>query len=412
MKFQLPTFAKTRSFSSGEASDASDKGYFSKRGQDEPDEANKGGFVYFEKTSGPKIMAHNRHRDALAQAAADDDIITLVQLLQAGRKPTGSDDEDNTALHHAANNGNLEAAQELLKAGADINAANVDGDTPLHKAACWDYSDVVDLLVQAGADPNAQNANGWSPLHEAACNGKLETVQRLLHLGAEVNAVTKDGDTPLHKAARWSRREVVQVLLLVGADVEAKDATGRRPIDRTNDEMVMQYLLEQHAQNGTAPHGGWQQGQQHSQPQANGGGGEQRQNSAPSAGSGEFKWWQKEPESPAHKAEWDTADERETYEVAWAICSTSKDSEAPPMSYAEVPWPTTSSDMDFVKGVFLYGCQGPEDTKKRVRLELLRWHPDKFMARFGKRLLAAERDRILARVQAISQVLNVIGESI
>ena len=36
----------------------------------------------------------------------------------------------------------------------------------------------------------------------------------------------------------------------------------------------------------------------------------------------------------------------------------------------------------------------------------LRWHPDKFVQRFGEALAAVDRDRTLARVQAIAQELN------
>jgi len=36
----------------------------------------------------------------------------------------------------------------------------------------------------------------------------------------------------------------------------------------------------------------------------------------------------------------------------------------------------------------------------------LRWHPDKFLRRFGEALAPADRERTLARVQAIAQELN------
>ncbi len=39
----------------------------------------------------------------------------------------------------------------------------------------------------------------------------------------------------------------------------------------------------------------------------------------------------------------------------------------------------------------------------------MRWHPDKFDARFGRRLAAADRQQILDRVKGISQALNALG---
>ena len=46
--------------------------------------------------------------------------------------------------------------------------------------------------------------------------------------------------------------------------------------------------------------------------------------------------------------------------------------------------------------------------RRRVRLELLRWHEDKF-ARFRDRLATSDADRILERAKAVTQMLNGIG---
>lgn len=52
---------------------------------------------------------------------------------------------------------------------------------------------------------------------------------------------------------------------------------------------------------------------------------------------------------------------------------------------------------------------GPAEERKRLRLELLRWHPDKFTGAFGSRLAADDKTRILQRVTEISQFLNSLG---
>lgn len=57
-----------------------------------------------------------------------------------------------------------------------------------------------------------------------------------------------------------------------------------------------------------------------------------------------------------------------------------------------------------MRGLLLHCVQ----VRKRVRLELLRWHEDKF-ARFGDRLAAADKQRILERVKAMTQMLNSIA---
>lgn len=51
---------------------------------------------------------------------------------------------------------------------------------------------------------------------------------------------------------------------------------------------------------------------------------------------------------------------------------------------------------------------GASDAAQRAafREASLRWHPDKFVQRFGEGLAPADRERTLARVQSIAQELN------
>lgn len=55
--------------------------------------------------------------------------------------------------------------------------------------------------------------------------------------------------------------------------------------------------------------------------------------------------------------------------------------------------------------------QEPEERKKRLRSELLRWHPDKFTGHFAHYLAESDRQRTLVRVQAISQMLTAAGRA-
>lgn len=111
-----------------------------------------------------------------------------------------------------------------------------------------------------------------------------------------------------------------------------------------------------------------------------------------------------------------------------------------PLSYWDIPWPleaptisTTMVNMggphqggttrarqppvqpplppsvDSLRDFFLVGVSGPSDVKRRLRTELLRWHPDKFGARFGARLEAAGQRKVtLVRVQQLAQVLTQV----
>lgn len=78
----------------------------------------------------------------------------------------------------------------------------------------------------------------------------------------------------------------------------------------------------------------------------------------------------------------------------------------PPPS-APPPAPSASTLRDFL----LLGASGPADVKRRLRVELLRWHPDKFAARFGARLAAGgpgQQEAALARAGQLAQVLTQV----
>lgn len=45
-------------------------------------------------------------------------------------------------------------------------------------------------------------------------------------------------------------------------------------------------------------------------------------------------------------------------------------------------------------------------TRELLRKELLRWHPDKFLQKFGSRLAAEEKKLIIDKVQRISERIS------
>ena len=70
----------------------------------------------------------------------------------------------------------------------------------------------------------------------------------------------------------------------------------------------------------------------------------------------------------------------------------------------------TAPDRCFVilQAIILFGTSSPDEERKRIRTELLRWHPDRFANKFGTRLRASDRDRVLERVKQVSQMLNAL----
>jgi NF-kappa-B inhibitor-like protein 1 len=106
------------------------------------------------------------------------------------------------------------------------------------------------------------------------------------------------------------------------------------------------------------------------------------------------------------------AEARARYLAAWVALAPRADG-AGALSASEVPWPsrvTPSAGRPLALDEVALHVLSPEmDAAARRRAlttELRRWHPDKFVSRWGARLLHAERDDVLAHVKQVSQCLT------
>jgi NF-kappa-B inhibitor-like protein 1 len=76
----------------------------------------------------------------------------------------------------------------------------------------------------------------------------------------------------------------------------------------------------------------------------------------------------------------------------------------------DVPWPY-SVDVVEIKNVMFHDVLTDDHKyKKRLREEQIRWHPDKFLQKHGKRLCECDRNRIMEKVKEISQELNRLSD--
>lgn len=105
----------------------------------------------------------------------------------------------------------------------------------------------------------------------------------------------------------------------------------------------------------------------------------------------------------------DLGSRRAKYEARWHTFATAGQGKA--VTMADVPWlvDDLSQDLQQLTAFVMYGAITAEEQRRRSRAELMRWHPDKFVAKFGRRLDAKDKHSILAKVNAISQLLNTIN---
>ena len=82
------------------------------------------------------------------------------------------------------------------------------------------------------------------------------------------------------------------------------------------------------------------------------------------------------------------------------------------LSYRTVPWPHKpgGSVQDVEQFLFIGLTKGSEEYKKHLKTQRIRWHPDRFVQKVGQHLKDTDREKILEKVNQISQLLNSISE--
>lgn len=141
---------------------------------------------------------------ALWEAAWQNHVDIVRDLLDRGASPDVTDDSGRSALQVALQPGRNALASALIAAGANVNHRDDRGHTPLIAAAAFSRRDIdlLKMLLNHGADPNYMATDGYSALLTAAANYSVAGIDLLLEHGADLNAVNEVSYTPLMNAAR------------------------------------------------------------------------------------------------------------------------------------------------------------------------------------------------------------------
>ena len=116
--------------------------------------------------------------ERLCDAADENDLPTLEQLLQRPQDPN-LEYYGSTPLQGAAFCGSVDAVRLLLEACADKDWASTTGRTPLYEASLNGHADVVRVLLEAKADKDKANNLGATATSVASKNGHAEVVRIL-----------------------------------------------------------------------------------------------------------------------------------------------------------------------------------------------------------------------------------------
>lgn len=136
-----------------------------------------------------------------------------------------------TALHYLAVENQLRTVILLVEAGAQVNTLSSCGGTPLSEAASLGYVELVEYLLSQGASLHIAGQHDPT-LHEAVRSGNAAMVQLLLAAGAPIDEQNNLGETPLHLAAEEDERlAVLELLLLAGANPMLKRIFDETPLE-------------------------------------------------------------------------------------------------------------------------------------------------------------------------------------
>eukprot|EP00854_Cymbomonas_tetramitiformis_P001893 gene1893-2576_t len=297
------------------------------------------------------------------------------------------DEAGYTALHYAAAGGHVQEVIDLLRQRAiDPNIENKNDTTALLLAAGNGHEKVItELLADARVNPNKLNREGVSALHLAAQRGRVTAVTCLLQCSRVNPNLTGNvqRNSALHLAAYHGKLKSVQALCANSRVVlNFKNAKGRTPedlaLEHGHKQVATALQNEAKAREVTSN----QKIKEQAEVMA-------RACIPPSASQAKRR--KEEAEAAA----------KEAAGMIWSNPTLFS------LFYADsrIGAGTGRTADDPAKSNF------DEVAKKTYRKLTLRWHPDKWDAKYGKRIKEEDRERILQQVKTVSQALNRAWDS-
>lgn len=165
------------------------------------------------------------------QAAKQNNIVLLKQLIQQSVDIEARDPSGATALMLATRANHIQAAKLLIENGADVNAKDRIDDSPYLYAGARGHLDILKMTLLHGADITSVNRYGGTALIPAAERGHVEAVEILIRAGVRVDHVNNLGWTALLEAVilgdgTQDYLKIVNLLLQAGADPNLSDKQG------------------------------------------------------------------------------------------------------------------------------------------------------------------------------------------
>ncbi|KAL3696446.1 hypothetical protein R1sor_010522 [Riccia sorocarpa] len=323
--------------------------------------------------------ADSLQTEELKAAPSISDTIENISRLSVPSVVNVKDTRGFTPLHHACYSGSDDAVKYLLSEGAGVHFRDLRGNTPLHIAAKLKSESIVSILKEAGADMEAFNDDGQTPSEILDRNEKAEWAKFNTekdqswydHLAGEVSEDEWWGESFADVPEPDSWESILESM--------AENYQSRSTYD---DPYISHFGREKKPRKEKMP------GKDRSEP-ANM---EQKKNY---------------PEKVNLQKDSTLLDSR-NYQKRWREFSTSYNL---CLSYSDIPFPVAEGKEETLAQVFIQEIDPPLQ-RDVLRKEILKWHPDKFLQKWGARLRGPDYDRIVARVNEISQALNILYKKV
>lgn len=168
-------------------------------------------------------------------AAAENDSVTVQELLAQGVDIESRDANGRSALLLATHHNAIDVARILIDTGANVNAMDNITDSPYLYAGAEGRLEILRMTLAHGADLSSVNRYGGTALIPAAHHGHVETVRELLKTGIDIDHINNLGWTALLEAIILGDGgpiyiEIVRLLIEAGADENISDENNVTPL--------------------------------------------------------------------------------------------------------------------------------------------------------------------------------------
>ncbi len=192
----------------------------------------------------------------LARASQEGNSALVKDLLEEGTRPSGSNENGNSALAAAALAGDHGTVKLLMKAGAGQDDPGMKNKA-LGSAARTGDPALVRMLLEYGANPKAtlpEEDGSSTVLMWAASSGVAEVVETILAAHPDVDARDQKGRTALwylceantyfDEKRHANRAQVVHLLARAHANLNAQDDEGNAALHEAYEADIARALIE------------------------------------------------------------------------------------------------------------------------------------------------------------------------